>query len=406
MILIKKTFLILVITIALLFSASSIWAQTETPTPSPSSQDESQQVKDLQNRITELQSKISDLQGQAKTLSSQIAVMDNQIKLTEYRIESTKTELLSLAADIDTADKKINTLEKNLSGLMKVLVNRIVATYKVGGAQSFEVLVASSNISNFFTRLNYLRIAQVHDKKLIYDTQQAKVDYANQKNIFENKKKKIESLKKQLESYTMQLDMEKGNKQQLLSVTQNDEEKYQKLLQQAQAQISAFKSFSTALTGGSVSILPPQPSPDGWYYNQRDERWGRNTIGSSSDQVWDVGCLLTSVAMVLKKNGNNVTPADIAANSGYFFSNTAYMLLPWAGRFNSTWGFNQSDIDSKLSGGTVVIVGVRAGVYGMHFIVLKSGSGGNYTMNDPWYGPDLNFSSHYNTSQIFQYGTL
>jgi len=403
MILIKKIFLLLVLTILLIFSAKSIWAQSSDLTPTPTQAPDTSTVEKL---IKQYEQKIADLQGQAKTLYSQIAVMDSQIKLTEYRIDSTRSELLSLSADIDTADKKIVVLEKNLGELTKVLINRIIATYEVGGTQSFQVLLASSNISNFFSRLNYLRIAQVHDKKLIYDTQQAKVDYANQKNIFEDKKKKVESLKKQLEAYTAQLDTEKDSKQQLLSVTQNDEQKYQKLLQEAKAQISAFKSFSTSKTGGSVSILPPQPSPDGWYYNQRDERWGRNTIGSSSDQVWDVGCLLTSVAMVLKKNGNNVTPADIAANSSYFFSNTAYMLIPWAGRFNSTWGFNQADMDSKLSGGNVVITGVRAGSYGMHFVVLKSGSGGNYIMNDPWYGPDLNFTDHYSTSQIFQYGTL
>ncbi|PJC54488.1 MAG: hypothetical protein CO028_02340, partial [Candidatus Levybacteria bacterium CG_4_9_14_0_2_um_filter_35_21] len=211
MILVKKTFLFLILATILLFCTKSIWAQTVTPTPTPA-QDKLQQSKELQDKINELQKKVSDLQGQTKTLSSQIAVMDNQIKLSEYRIDSTKTELLSLSADIDTADKKIGVLEKNLSGLTKVLINRIVATYEVGGTQSFEALVASNNISNFFTRFNYLKIAQIHDKKLIYDTQQAKMDYANQKNIFENEKKKVESLKKQLEDYTIQLDREKQGK--------------------------------------------------------------------------------------------------------------------------------------------------------------------------------------------------
>jgi hypothetical protein len=110
--------------------------------------------------------------------------------------------------------------------------------------------------------------------------------------------------------------------------------------------------------------------------------------------------------MVLKQKGENISPAEVAANSSYYFSNTASMALPWAGgRFTSVWSGNTGEIDSRLSSGPV-IVGLNAGAYGTHFIVLKGGSGGNYTMNDPWYGPDLAFSSHYSTGQIFQYGYL
>lgn len=394
-------FLSLLLTVSF-FRVDIVKSQTPTPTSAP---DNSKQQEELQARINELQKKVSDLQGQAKTLFSQIAVMDGQIKLTEYRIDSTKAQLLSLSVDIDTADKKIGNLEKDLSGLTHVLINRIVATYKVGTSPSFQILLASNSVSNFFTKLNYLKIAQAHDKKLIYDTQQAKTDYANQKNIFEEKKKKVESLKDQLEAYNTQLDSEKQSKKQLLSVTQNDEQKYQRLLREAEAQIRSFKSFSAAKTGGSPSILPAQPSPDGWYYNQRDERWGRNNIGASPEQVWEVGCLVTSTAMVRKQRGENITPADVARESSYFFANTAMMLMPWNGMFTSR-GKDLGAIDSFLAGGKPVIVGVYAGPYGTHFLVLKSGSGGNYVMNDPWYGPDLNFSDHYSTSQIFQYGTL
>ncbi|MCL4354681.1 hypothetical protein M1349_04430 [Patescibacteria group bacterium] len=216
-------------------------AQTPTPTSAP---DTSEKAKQLQEKIKEYEAKVKDLQGQVKTLSSQIAVMDNQIKLTQYRIDSVKEQLLNLSVDIDTATKKINNLEKDLSGLTQVLINRIVATYKVGSAQSFEVLVASNNMSNFFTRLNYLRIAQAHDKKLIYDTQQAKIDYANQKNIFEEKKSKVELLKKELEGYTLQLDQEKKSRQKLLQVTQNDEENYQDMLARARAEYQAILGIS------------------------------------------------------------------------------------------------------------------------------------------------------------------
>lgn len=189
-----------------------------------------------QEKITCLQNKVNELRGQKRTLSSQIAVMDSQIRLTEARILGTKQEISELGLDIDTADKKIDNLENALNNLIKILLNRMVATYEIGRAQPFEILLSSNNASSFFSRLSYLRIAQQHDKQLIYLTQQAKSDYANQKSIFQEKRKKAEILKISLEKYTSQLAQDKVNKQNLLIVTNNDESRYQQLLNQAQAE--------------------------------------------------------------------------------------------------------------------------------------------------------------------------
>src|SRR5579885_3487839 len=178
----------------------NIFAQTPSPTPTTQANNQ-QLVQDLQNKINDLQNKIHDLQDQEQTLSSQIDVMDSQIKLTEYRIEATKQQILNLEEDIDTAEKKISTLENSLADLTKVLLNRIVAGYEVGSQGNFQVLLSSSTMSDFFTRANYLRSVERYDKKLIYDTVQAKNDYANQKQIFEDKKKQVVALQSTLESY-------------------------------------------------------------------------------------------------------------------------------------------------------------------------------------------------------------
>lgn len=396
-----------VIIALLLFGFSGVFAyaqtatpttdSTTTPTPTGSSSDNASTVQQLNQKIADLSQKVSELKSQGDTLSSQITAMDNQIQLTQYRISSTQQQIMSLTMDIDSATKRMGSLESSLTNVTKVLLSHIVATYQTGSAGDMQILLSANDISNFVTKENYLRLVQKHDQELLYDTQQARNDYAHQKQLLESQKKQVLALNTQLQQYTKDLDSQKSAKQELLSQTQGDQAHYEHLLSEARAQISAFKSFTTS-SGGS--ILPPQASPDGWYYNQRDSRWGNDQIGSSSESVWEVGCLLTSVAMVMKKHGNSVTPADVASNSSYFFSTTAFMNLPWGGgKFSSSWGYNQSAIDSKLASGEPVIVAVRGGA---HFVVLKSGSAGNYIMNDPWNGPDLNFSDYY--SSISQYG--
>lgn len=222
----------------LFFSPVSISGET-TPTPTPDSS--SEQLNQARNRIQELENKIIELQGQKKTLSSQIAVIDSQIKLTQLRINATKQEIEDLTKDIGITTEKISKLEVDLNKITKVLLNRIIATYEVGTAQPFHILLYSNSVSDFFTRLNYLKIAQAHDRKLIFETQQTKNDYTNQKQIFEDKKAKVEALKKQLEDYTAQIEREKLSKQQLLEVTQNDERRYQELLAKARAEMAAIE---------------------------------------------------------------------------------------------------------------------------------------------------------------------
>lgn len=243
----KIQFTLPLILLVLIFSSKTL-AQEVTPTPTPGAS--TQQVQDLQNQINDLQNKINELANQKKTLSSQIEVMDNQAKLTQLKINTTERQITDLGLDIDTADKKINNLQNSLQKLTSVLIDRIVATYEVGTVQPFHVLLSSSNASNFFTRLNYLKVAQEHDKKLIFDTTQAKNDYANQKEIFQNQKRKVEALQSQLEAYNTQLEQEKKDKEALLIVTQNNEAVYQQRLAAALAEQRAIQQITSG--GGNA----------------------------------------------------------------------------------------------------------------------------------------------------------
>jgi len=238
----KKILLYLLISFFFIvsFYFSSFVAAQTTPTPTTSASDKSKALQDIQKQISEVEGKISGLQSQEKTLSSQIAVFDNQIALTTLRINAVKQEISDLTLDIDTTTKKIGGLEKSIDSLTEILINRIRATYVVGSSSSFQVLMASSDVSDFVQRANYLRVAQAHDKRLIYDTVQAKNDYSNQKEIYEDKRIKVQVLGAELEAYTAQLDSEKKGKQDLLAATKNDEANFQQILARLRADAASI----------------------------------------------------------------------------------------------------------------------------------------------------------------------
>lgn len=257
--------------------------------------------KKNQEKVTCLENKVNDLKGQAKTLSSQIAIMDSQIRLTEARIDANKREILNLTLDIDTATKKISTLQDSLNKITEILLKRIVATYEAGRVHPLEMLLSSRDASNLLARLNYLRIAQAHDKKLIYDVQQAKNDYANQKEIFEAKKKKIETLKLQLEAYSRSLEEQKVAKQQLLIATQDDEARYQELLAQARAE------RAVVFGGGVDSYL-------------RDVNQG-DAIGYIASRSTSPGCSSGAhLHFEVQKEGVVQNPNNYLKSANYYYS--------------------------------------------------------------------------------------
>jgi len=343
MILALKKYLTLSLITFLLFSALAFshlaLAQTSTPTPTP---DNSQAVRDLQNQINDLQNKVSELQKQEKTLSSQISVMDSQIKLTQLRIDSTKQQITDIALDIDTTNKKISNLQSSLVKLTGVLINRIVATYEVGTVQPFHILLSSNNVSNFFSRLNYLKIAQEHDKRLIYDTTQAKNDYANQKAIFEDKKKKVETLKAQLEEYTSQLNQKKKDKQALLSVTRNSESVYQQRLQAALAEQRAIQQITSG--GGNVVAVGKVKEGDivGHVIS------GKSACSSGSHLHFEV-----------RNNGSIQDPSQYLSNKSVTFDNSPDGSFSFGG----SWSWPISDT-----------------------ILIEQGYGMTYWARIGWYG--------------------
>lgn len=356
-------------------------------------------IDGCKDKIKEYEQKISELQGQQKTLKATINYFNNKINLTNAKIGAIQQELKILNENIKTLSIKIEILNESIVDASGRLASRIEATYKRGRIKPFYLFFSSHGFSDFLSRLKYLQMVQLYDRRLLFRMQELKMNFDSQKKLKEEKQAEEKKLQKQLLNQKFVLAQQKGAKQSLLATTKNNESKYQQLLSAAIAEVQSLENFALS-HGGDICLSSPQAQPDGWYWNQRDSRWCKQTIGSSSENVGTVGCLISSVAMIWTKYGQTKTPAQIASDSNYFFSNTAYMLKPPpVPNYTSQSGYDPDFIDNKLASGQPVIVHLNLGGDG-HFIVLKSGSKGNYVMNDPWQGPDLNLSDYYSVYAI------
>ncbi len=219
----------------------------------------------------------------------------------------------------------------------------------------------------------------------------------------QQKQNELSAQKKSLASQQQSLTVTVQSKSQLLAQTKSQESNYQKLLAAAQKELDSYSSFTQ--NAGGVGLLPHQTVCDGWgcYYNQRDSLWGGYPLNGTKYSLAGDGCLVTAMAMVITHYGyRDVTPLTINSNSSNFASYYPAFLLYTISAGAATATRVASTVDAILGTGNPVVVGLHA-YGGTHFVVLVSGSRGNYVMRDPYIanGNDISFAAHYTVRSIF-----
>ncbi len=387
-----------------LFSPATVKAQDCDQQYSCNENDQNYSIC-LSNLASCWQEKINSTRSAANTLQSAIDIINGQIRVQSVKIRQTVAEINTLEREINDLSGRIEGLAISLDKLSGILIKRIRESYKQSRLPYKNNLFAADSFNNFISQYRYINITQTQTLDLMKRTELQRLTYNQQKELKETKQKEVELKRKDLQDQKNILDSQKASKDELLKQTKNNESIYQQKLAEATAELNSLKAFSSSKGG---SILPEQNSPDGWYFSQRDQRWATYLIGNSNMTIMDVGCLVSSIAMMKKKFGENVNPITIASNNSYFFSNTAYILRPWSapsGYHYQIYPYSQSNLDSKLNENPV-IVKLSAGPYGTHFIVIKEKKDGQYIMHDPWEGYDKKFTDFYSIGQMREIGAL
>lgn len=394
-------------------------AQTDTETEeneeesiTDAQEEQERQKEDLEKEREELEQKLENLSQKQDTLSNQIQYMDTQVYLAEIKAEETKDKIRETEEEIDSLGSKITGLDTSLDYLSRTLLERIVDGYKNRNVSFFDMFLNSETAPDLLNRMKYYEAAQENNQKVLVQVQQTKSNFQAQRSIREKKKEELDSLTETLELQSQELQRQQDAKRTLLAATQNDEQVYRNRIGEINRQIESFKNFvQTSGASNSVGANELGTGQGGWYMSQRDSRWSDETMGDSSETILDVGCFITSIAMVFQSKGISYSPLTIAQNAQYFYGGpnsscfptsfpTAYMCVP--STFNGSWpnGLSYKNIsfealDDTLASGNPVIAGVNGA---SHYVVIREKSGDDYIIHDPIYGPDQTLYDRYSLS--------
>ncbi len=376
---------------------------------------DNQQIADLNQKIASYQAQLRKVGADKKTLQAAIHALDLQRSNAQVQVAVTQLQINATQAQIKQLGGEILGAKQTIAGDQAALGEYLQSLQKADDKPLIVQMLSSGGLVQAWDDINATVKMQTAVQNQMQALRVQEDSLANSQTVSKQKQEALTSQKQALASRQQSLIATEQSKSQLLAETKSQESAYQKLLAAAHAELSSFSTF-TENAGGS-KLLANQTSCDSWgcYYNQRDSAWGATPLDGTKYTLARAGCLIASVAMVLTHYGyKDVTPATINSNPDNFAGYSPDLLLASidvdgvtvmrkAIRVKGATAARKiSVIDAMLATGHPAIVGMNA-LGGTHFVVLTSGSNGDYLMRDPYVanGNGISFTSYYSLKEIY-----
>jgi septal ring factor EnvC (AmiA/AmiB activator) len=208
-------------------------------------------IGELQKKSQQLQAdiqvnndKIAELSQQGETLQVKVDELNNEIARANTEIQLTEVNLEELRLRLKAAEEELERQKQLLKATLQ-------AIYERSGASTFELLMATDNLTSFLNEQEYLGQLQSAVKQSTDQVIKLK------QQIEEEKRNQEDLLKKQKEQRAV-VDAKRAEQQAILDATQGQESKYREVVaSQLAALEEAEQQLAALLTAGSYISYGP-----------------------------------------------------------------------------------------------------------------------------------------------------
>lgn len=223
--------------------------------------DRNAKIQELEKEIVKYQNDLEEVGEEKKTLTNEVKTLDisrqkisTDIRLTQNRIDSTSLQIEELSYDIGAKKTKIG---KNTEAIART----IRAINEIESDSLIEIVLSNNNLSEFLDQVETLQQFQSTMRDDVKQLTVLKDDLEDKKDKTEKKKKELASFKGDLSDQKLVLDINRKDKNTLLSITKNKESNYQKLIEEKRVQKETFEKDLREIESQLQYELDPNKIP-------------------------------------------------------------------------------------------------------------------------------------------------
>jgi peptidoglycan hydrolase CwlO-like protein len=200
------------------------------------------QYDELEKEIAAQKQIIADTQAKKKTLQGDVTLLDAQITAAQAQIKSKNILITQLASQIAEKNVTISRLSSRIERGKESLASILRQEYELDALPPVAMLLSRRSLTEVYGDIDAFVSLKTDLQSLFEEiratkaqTEDEKADLAAKQNATEDAKYAIELQKKQITS-------SKTEKQQLLTITTNQETEYKKVLAERQAKAAAIRA--------------------------------------------------------------------------------------------------------------------------------------------------------------------
>ncbi len=195
--------------------------------------DKTQELKKLRDQIEQQQKQLDSVRKRKATLQNQLDILDGQIKLSELQMQALSEQIDTVNLNMSQINGDLVSAEIQIFEKKKVLRETIKEAYIRNRSGILEVLLGSSNLSDFMSQIEYISTIENQITGNISALQTLNEKLTTKKGELEAADKQLKDLQasKQIEQNNMNAQLQA--KESMLHDTKLTEAEYQKKLEAA-----------------------------------------------------------------------------------------------------------------------------------------------------------------------------
>ena len=206
----------------------------------------SSQKNELNQKIQETKDNLNEVNSQKEESQDKVNNLSSQIDSYESKINSLKSEIETKTNEVNELQKKLDELEAEREKNQSLLDERLVTLYESGEVSYLDMLLSSTDLTDFISSYYMIETLTASDKELIQNLENDKKEIADTQEKVNNSLGEIEKNKTELESVQQELSKAKNEEQTKVDKLteqshdlENDVEEYEKKMKELDAKEKA-----------------------------------------------------------------------------------------------------------------------------------------------------------------------